>query len=190
MKEFSCGIPKNQIPLPFSDVTSTCSQICNWLHEKKNIFFSLLHDFSPNEELNSFSTDFEAPNAIFTKNADEIISLNVVEPPSDATTYVNYLRSNEIVIHHQLIEVQLIWRKKGCQKMIYISCLANFLGWGSVHSWTWRKLPSLGRWSEQLCLGFGHSEFANVWIFKSWKKSKWLWCLREGHFFTNEVPIF
>ena len=76
--------------------------------KKKNIFFSLLHDFSPNEELNSFSTDFEAPNAIFTINADELISLNVVEPPSDATTYVNYLRSNEIVIHHQLIEVQLI----------------------------------------------------------------------------------
>ena len=67
-----------------------------------------LHDSSPKEELNSFSTDFEAPNAIFTINADELISLNVVEPPSDATTYVNYLRSNEIVIHHQLIEVQLI----------------------------------------------------------------------------------
>ena len=75
---------------------------------KKIFSFSLLHDFSPNEELNSFSTDFEAQNAIFTINADELISLNVVEPPSDATTYVNYLRSNEIVIHHQTIEVQLI----------------------------------------------------------------------------------
>ena len=60
--------------------------------------------------LDSFTTDPNSDNAVFTLNSDEISTITMVPPPpaSDAaTTYVEYLRSHDITLQHQTIEVNI-----------------------------------------------------------------------------------
>ena len=99
---FSCGIREIEIPSLYSNVKS---KMLLWirslfLYISKNLPFC-----SPNEGLDSFTTNRNSPNAVFTVSSNEILSITVVQPPSDATSYVAYLRAHDIAIHHQTIEV-------------------------------------------------------------------------------------
>ena len=46
-------------------------------------------------------------NAVFTLHTDEILTIKVVRPPPDATTYTDYLRAHDVTIHRQPIEVSI-----------------------------------------------------------------------------------
>ena len=46
-------------------------------------------------------------NAVFTLNTDEKLTIKVVRPPPDATTYTDYLRAHDVTIHRQPIEVSI-----------------------------------------------------------------------------------
>ena len=41
-------------------------------------------------------------------NVDEILAIQVVRPPPDATTYTDYLRAHDITIHRQPVAVSNI----------------------------------------------------------------------------------
>ena len=58
--------------------------------------------------LDSFTTDPNSDNAVFTLNSDEISTITMVQPASDATTYVEYLRSHDITLQHQTIQVNIL----------------------------------------------------------------------------------
>ena len=101
---FSCGIREIEIPSLYSNVKST---MLLWI---RSLFLFSVHKqkfaiCSPNEGLDSFTTNRNSPNAVFTVSSNEILSITVVQPPSDATSYVAYLRAHDIAIHHQTIEV-------------------------------------------------------------------------------------
>ena len=58
--------------------------------------------------LDSFTTYPNSDNAVFTLNSDEISTITMVPPASDATTYVEYLRSHDITLQHQTIQVNIL----------------------------------------------------------------------------------
>ena len=65
--------------------------------------FKCLH---PGKHPDSFSTYPLSSNAVFTINSDEILAIQIVRPPPDVATYVNYLRHHDITIQHHPLGVR------------------------------------------------------------------------------------
>ena len=56
--------------------------------------------------MDTFNTfPISSNNAIFTLNTDEISAIQIVQPPENATTYVEYLRNQDITLKHQTVKV-------------------------------------------------------------------------------------
>lgn len=77
-------------------------------HPRNRDTLALFKCNRPDQGLDSFTTDPNSDNAVFTLNSDEISTITMVPPASDATTYVEYLRSHDITLQHQTIQVNIL----------------------------------------------------------------------------------
>jgi len=83
--------------------------------------FAIFQCGQPNRGPDSFSTNYiNSANAVFTLHTDEILTIKVVRPPPDATTYTDYLRAHDVTIHRQPIEGE----------DVYI-----LTDWSTYHTW-------------------------------------------------------
>lgn len=76
-------------------------------HPRNRDTLALFKCRQPNLSLDSFKTSPLSDNAVFTINTDEILAIQLVKPPEDATSYVNYLRDHDITIQQQPVKVLL-----------------------------------------------------------------------------------
>ena len=74
-------------------------------HPRNRDTLAIFRCNNPNKGFDSFITDPTSNNAVWTLNSDELSAIQIVQPPSDATTYVEYLRAHDIAIQHQTVEV-------------------------------------------------------------------------------------
>ena len=85
--------------------------ICNFTTLCLGFFrdtFAIFQCGQPNRGPDSFTTNYiNSANAVFTLHTDEILTIKVVRPPPDATTYTDYLRAHDVTIHRQPIEVSI-----------------------------------------------------------------------------------
>ena len=74
-------------------------------HPKNRDTLAIFKCKHPHLGLDSFQTSPLSDNAVFTINTDEILAIQVVKPPIDATTYIHYLRDHDISIQLQPVKV-------------------------------------------------------------------------------------
>ena len=93
------------------DMPYNIDLICNFTTLCLRFFrdtFAIFQCGQPNRGPDSFTTNYiNSANAVFTLHTDEILTIKVVRPPPDATTYTDYLRAHDVTIHQQPIEVSI-----------------------------------------------------------------------------------
>ena len=87
------------------DILTEFYHIVHWFFRDT---FAIFQCGQPNRGPDSFTTNYiNSANAVFTLHTDEILTIKVVRPPPDATTYTDYLRAHDVTIHRQPIEVSI-----------------------------------------------------------------------------------
>ena len=99
MRDHLCGIQRIGIRWRFSDVII---QGWTWTHLGPIHQVSFSNDPFFCYRIHELST---GGNAVWSVNTDEIVSIQIVEPPPNATSYRHYLRDHDVTIHHQPIQV-------------------------------------------------------------------------------------
>ena len=75
-------------------------------HPKNRDTLALFKCNYPQLGLDTFNTfPISSNNAIFTLNTDEISAIQIVQPPENITTYIEYLRNQDITLKHQTVKV-------------------------------------------------------------------------------------